>query len=92
MTFTFDTLIIRSPDLITTDMDGDTVMMSIERGTYFGIGGVGPRVWDLLAQPLNVNQLTDSICAEYKVDPETCRADVFQFVNALLERGLVSFS
>lgn len=92
MTFSLDTLIIRSPDLIAADMDGDTVMMSIERGAYFGISGVGPRVWDLLGQPVSVAQLTRTICAEYKVDTETCRADLVQFIDALLERGLVSLT
>jgi len=33
------TVFVRNPDLIAADMDGDTVMMSIECGEYYGIGG-----------------------------------------------------
>lgn len=30
---------VRNPDLIATDMYGDTLMMSIEYGEYYGFGG-----------------------------------------------------
>ncbi len=87
-----ETSLIRNPDLIATDMDGDTVMMSIERGEYFGIGGVGSRVWELLAQPVSIVQLTDTICAEYEVDAATCQADMDKFAHELLQNGLVSLA
>jgi hypothetical protein len=89
-TLTPDTLLIRNPDLIATDMDGDTVMMSIERGEYFGIGGVGSRVWALLAQPVSIAQITTSICAKYEVDAATCQTDMQKFAQELLQSGLVS--
>ena len=87
-----DALLIRNPDLIATDMDGDTVMMSIERGTYFGIGGVGSRLWVLLAQPISMAQLTQTICSEYEVDAATCQADIAKFTQELLKNGLVSLA
>jgi len=55
-------LLTKSPDLIATDMDGETVMMSIESGEYFGLGGVGGRVWELLAQPMTLDQLAITDC------------------------------
>ena len=45
------TVVVRDPDMIAAEMDGDLVMMSIERGEYFGVGGVGPRLWELLEAP-----------------------------------------
>lgn len=81
---------VRNPDLVATDMDGETVMMSIERGEYFGLGGVGSRVWELLAQPTSLAQLADAIGAEYEVDASTCLADLQRFVADLLANGLVA--
>lgn len=82
-------LVFRNPDLLAADMDGDIVMMSIERGEYYGIGGVGSRVWELLAQPTSINQITQIICAEYEVEEATCQADMQKFVEQLLQNGLV---
>ncbi len=83
------TRLVRDPDLIAADMDGDLVMLSIERGEYFGVGGVGTRVWELLEQPASVDDLTAAICAEYEVDEATCRADMSRFAEELLRLGLV---
>ncbi len=83
------TPLVRDSDLISTDMDGDTVMMSIERGEYFGIGGVGPRVWALLESPTCVDAIVQVICREFDVDEATCQADMLQFASKLLEHGLI---
>ena len=66
------TLIVRDPDMIAAEMDGDLVMMSIERGEYFGIGGVGTRAWELLVEPATVDQLCVVVCDEFDVDADVC--------------------
>lgn len=82
-------LFIRAPDLISTDMDGDTVMLNIERGEYFGIGGVGTRAWELLEQPVSMWTIVQTICAEYDVDEATCLADMQAFFNELLKDRMI---
>lgn len=77
------------PNLVAAPMDGDLVMMSIERGTYYGIHGVGGRVWELLAQPQTLLQLTQAICGEFEVDPQTCSQDLQVFLEDLSEHGLI---
>ena len=81
---------VRKPDLIAAEMDGDLVMMSVERGEYFGVGGIGARVWELLAQPTTVAEIARTICAEYDVDEARCLADMQAFVDALVQNGLAT--
>jgi hypothetical protein len=83
------TLLIRDPDLVAADMDGDLVMMSIDHGEYYGVGGVGPRVWELLQQPITVEDITAVICDEFDVEADRCREDINGFARQLLEMGLV---
>ena len=83
------TLIVRDPDLIAAEMDGDLVMMSIERGEYFGIGGVGILAWELLREPTTVDRICAAVCKEFDVDAATCREDLLGFANELLALGLV---
>lgn len=82
----------RNPDLIATDMDGDTVMMSIERGEYYGISGVGSRVWELLASPVSMTDIVQTICNEFEVDESTCQADMAHFIEDMQGHGLISVS
>lgn len=80
---------VRNPDLISTDMDGDTVMMSIARGEYFGLSGVGNRIWALLEQPVAIADLHATICTEFEVDAATCNADLQAFLAQLIENDLI---
>lgn len=82
----------RNPDLVAADIDGDVVMLDVERGEYFGIGGIGPRIWELLDQPTTMAGIVDTICAEYDVDAGTCRADVERFLGELRQADLVRVS
>ena len=86
------TRVVRHPDMISAEMDGEVVMMSIERGEYFGIGGVGTRAWELLEQPTTVDRLCAVICEEFDVDEATCHKDILGFANELLTLGLVQVS
>ncbi|WP_295449739.1 PqqD family peptide modification chaperone [uncultured Thiodictyon sp.] len=86
------TPIIRHPDLVAAEMDGDLVMMSIAEGQYFGIGGVGPRIWELLERAVTVEELTATICDEFAVDQPTCRRDLMNFIQELLGMGLVQLA
>ena len=83
------TLIARDQDIIATDMDGETVMMSIERGEYYGLSGVGPFLWAQLAEPLSIGELCRRVVQAYEVDEATCRADVTAFVEDLIDKGVL---
>lgn len=84
-----DTCLIRQPDLIAAEMDGDLVMMSIEQGEYYGLSGVAPRVWALLEQPISVTEIAAVIEREFEVEGDACRQDMLRFADDLLSRGLV---
>lgn len=89
---TLSTRLSRIPELIATEMDGDLVMMSIEKGQYYGIGGIGSRVWTLLETPMSIAELARVIQQEYEIDAATCQADLLTFAQKLLEHGLVRTS
>lgn len=84
-----DEPVVRDPDLIAAAMDGDLVMMSIERGQYYGLGGVGTRVWEMLENPSSVDQICVAIVEEYDVDEDVCRSDIQTYVEKLLDMGLL---
>ena len=77
----------RNPELLAAEMDGELVMMSIENGAYYGIGGVGAAIWALLEHPTSIDALVHAICKEYAVDDAVCRTDVLAFAGELLRNG-----
>lgn len=87
---TLSDVIARNPDIISTDMGPETVMMSIERGEYFGLNPVGGLTWNLLEQPRTVASICAALCSRYHVDGVECQTAVLRFLDELLQRGLVS--
>jgi len=79
----------RSPTILATDMDGDLVMMNIERGEYVGLKGIGPRLWALLEQPGSVDDLVAVVTREYEIDDATCRRDIQGFLDQMIAKGMV---
>ncbi len=86
---TLTTRLTRNPDLIGTEMDGELVMMSIEKGSYYGISGIGPRVWELLATVTTAQTMCAEIRKEYAVTQEQCEQDVMGFLHVMLKNGLL---
>lgn len=84
-----DDKIKRSQDVIHKEMDGDTVMMSVELGEYHGINPTGSRIWDMLKSPMMVSQICKTLEEEYAVEPERCRKEVLVFLNSLFEKRLI---
>jgi hypothetical protein len=84
--------VVRKLDLITASIDSDLVMMDVDQDQYFGITGVGARIWDLMAEPISVEELVKIILTEYDVDEHVCRLDIESFVDDLLKFNLVSLA
>ncbi len=84
-----NTLLARNPDLIGADMDGEMVMMSIDKGAYYGINNMGSWIWNLLENEMTVLAIIDSVCDAYEVEAKQAHKDIMEFLSNLLEHGLV---
>ena len=84
-----ETPVVRGADALTAQVDGETVMFHPEAGSYFALGVVGTRVWDLLSEPRSVAEICASLRHEFAMDLDTCRTEVLDFVNEMYEKQLV---
>lgn len=74
---------------IVSDMDGEKVMLSIENGKYYNLGEMGGVIWDLIKIPTSINQLVDTLLAEYEVEKSECEEQVMAFLKMLNGEGLI---
>jgi len=88
-TITGDTVLKRSDELLSSELDGETVMMSIESGKYYGLEEIATRIWELIEQPTSVSALCDTLVSEFDVAREQCEADVLPFLAELAKEGVV---
>ncbi|MEG2786608.1 MAG: lasso peptide biosynthesis PqqD family chaperone [Romboutsia sp.] len=76
-------------DLDTTDIDGDKVMMDLEKGQYFALNSVGSRIWEQLEKPVKVSQIVNTLLGEYEVEEDECEKSVIDFIEGLDDAGLI---
>jgi hypothetical protein len=72
-----------------SDIGGETVILGLQKGRYYGLDAVGARIWQLLQTPTSVADLQRAIVAEYDVAPERCQADLLALLQQLIDAGVV---
>ena len=72
-----DTVINKNLEIDDTDLDGEKVMMNLDKGEYFMMNEVGSRIWEIISEPINVKEIISTLRNEYEVDEETCK-DIVQ--------------
>ena len=85
-----DTRLSIPPQVMSRLVGDETVLLDLASGIYFGIDGVGKRIWESLADGYSLGEITAVIVAEFDVDEAQAQADVIEFANTLLERGLLA--
>ena len=80
----------QSPGNIVSDMDGEKVMLSVQKGKYYNLGELGGEIWDLLKEPITIHELVATLQSQYDVAQTECEEQVTDFINQLLEQDLVN--
>lgn len=91
MTDMEDTRVIRTDEYLSTSIDGEEVILHLDSGTYFGVNGVGTRIWELAASEPTVSDIEDSIHNEFDVDREQVKTDIREFLTDLESAELIEF-
>ena len=86
---TLETVVVASPDQVSSDLAGETVLLSMTSAQYYGLDGIGSRIWELVSTPVSVSEVCATIVGEYDVTPERCEADVLRFLGELALRKLI---
>ena len=84
-----DTVVRRTASLSSVDVNGESVILNVDSGTYFGLDGVGARIWSLLESPVTYGELVRVVVNEYEVDRDTAESDIADLVRELEQKGLV---
>ncbi|HYH37821.1 MAG TPA: PqqD family peptide modification chaperone [Azospirillum sp.] len=79
----------RADDVLATEVDGEMVMMDIEKGVYFGLDAVGTDIWKRLEAPVTAAELAEGLSLDYDADPATIERDVLALLTAMADQGLV---
>jgi hypothetical protein len=89
MNLTLDTVVVASKDQLASNLAGETVILGLSKGRYYGVDAVGARVWQLIQTPARIAALKAAILSEYDVTPGACEADLLKLLERMIEEGLL---
>jgi hypothetical protein len=75
--------------VVAQEVEGETVILDLGRGHYFGLDLVGTRIWQLLSEGRSRETAVRTMLAEYDVEEDRLRRDFESLLTELLSRGLV---
>ena len=79
-----------SPDVISQEVSGETVLLDLESENYFGLDEVGTRIWQLLVEHGELEPVCATLLEEYEVEEAQLRADLAALLERLEAAGIVT--
>jgi coenzyme PQQ synthesis protein D (PqqD) len=84
--------IVLSKDQASCDLAGETAIVNLRSGVYFGLDPMGTHIWNLLREPVTFRGLCDALMDRYDVDGSQLESDVRVFLAELADHGLVDIT
>jgi hypothetical protein len=75
--------------VVSRELDGETVLLNLDTGIYFGLDAVGSDMWHAIQSSASLGDAVSLIEAQYDGDPAVLRDDLLRLVNQMLAKGLV---
>lgn len=82
--------IIINTDVLDQELEGESVLLNLANENYHGLDDIGTRIWQLLKNDGNIENLITTIIAEYDVEEAIFRQDLTILIEQLLNQNLIA--
>lgn len=79
-----------SPDVVSQEVSGETVLLDLESENYFGLDEVGTRIWQLIKETDKLQLIFDTLLEEYDVSETRLQQDLTTLLAEIEGLGLVT--
>tara|TARA_B100001964_G_C13906373_1_gene453877 strand:+ start:75 stop:362 length:288 start_codon:yes stop_codon:yes gene_type:complete len=86
---TLENTVSSKKNLVTSSIDNEIVMMSVERGSYYTLNGMGSKIWHLIKKPTIVKNICAVLSSEYDIEHSLCQKEVLSFLNDMEKNELL---
>ena len=78
-----------SEEVLFQEIEGEAVLLNLANEQYFGLNEVGTRMWHLLSENGEIQQVLTRLKNEYRVDEATLKNDLAVLLDELGRQGLI---
>jgi hypothetical protein len=88
----FDRRVVKSPDVLLQQIEGESVLLHMTLGEYYGLNVPGTAMWQALAESPSIQVAYDRLAAEFDVEPERLKSDLIRLIQDLTVQGLIQLA
>lgn len=92
MLISFAERLIIPPDVLISNVGGESVILNLNSERYFGLDEVGTRMLSVLTTSNSVQTAYEMLLEEYDVENELLRQDLIDLIDRLVEQGLLEIA
>ena len=89
MQLSIDQSVAVNGNVVFKEIDGEAVLLDLERGTYFGLDSVGTRIWQTLVEHGCARPAMASLLEEFDVRPDALESDIIRLLGELRTNDLI---
>jgi hypothetical protein len=76
-------------DVIFTEVSGEAVLLNMATGKYYSLDEVGARIWNLITQYRQLEEVYRALLDEYDVAPQRLEEDLLALTDKLVANALL---
>src|SRR5689334_5661111 len=80
---------INTPTIVSEIIDGETVIINLDTGTYYSFDNISTVIWQLVEQHMPTEQVTQALAQRYTGDFAEIERATTQFIDKLLQEKLI---
>ncbi|MCG5062166.1 MAG: PqqD family protein [Limnoraphis sp. WC205] len=84
-----DSFVRINKDMTHSDLEGETVILDLKSGVYYGLNETGTSIWNLIQRPQSVQEIISAILLKYNIEPQLCEQEVKNLLQELANNGLI---
>jgi len=89
MNISFDQTVRVAPEVLVSELDGESVILNLRSETYFGLDRVGTRMWLVATAAASIGEAFEALREEFDVEPDTLKGDLVALLENLCAQGLL---
>lgn len=84
-----DTTFLKKSSVVWRDLDGESVLLDLDSGSYFSLNKVGTLIWGLFNDGKSVSEAVAAVHGAYEVDEKAALSDVVDLASRLISENLI---
>jgi coenzyme PQQ synthesis protein D (PqqD) len=80
------------PSTLFRELQGETVLLQLDSGEYFGLDETATRIWQLIVEKGDLAAVEAAMLQEFDVDPAILAQDLSRLVDELRGKKLIELA